>query len=105
MAQQTAPGSFADTIFRISEDYILREIAGEYAIVPVGAAAQLTNAILSPNETAVFLWRLFEKGTSPEAALQACLAEYEVSETEARAAVAGFVKDAYQCGTLKTERE
>ena len=39
--------------YRVSADYLLREIAGEYAIIPVGAASQISNAVMVPNDTAV----------------------------------------------------
>lgn len=45
--------------YRVSADYLLREIAGEYAIIPVGAASQISNAVMVPNDTAVFLWNTF----------------------------------------------
>ena len=45
--------------YRVSADYLLREIAGEYAIIPVGAACQISNAVMVPNDTAVFLWNAF----------------------------------------------
>ena len=32
--------------YRVSADYLLREIAGEYAIIPVGAASQISNAVM-----------------------------------------------------------
>ena len=32
--------------YRVSADYLLREIAGEYAIIPVGAACQISNAVM-----------------------------------------------------------
>lgn len=48
-----------ETKYRVSADYLLREIAGEYAIIPVGAACQISNAVMVPNDTAVFLWNAF----------------------------------------------
>ncbi len=47
--------------YRVSADYLLREIAGEYAIIPVGAACQISNAVMVPNDTAVFLWNTFQQ--------------------------------------------
>ena len=42
------------------EDFILREIAGEAVLVPVGENTELSNSIISLNETSVFLWKLFD---------------------------------------------
>ena len=47
--------------YRISPGYVLREIAGEYAIVPVGAGNEspMENTVMVPNDSAVFLWKNF----------------------------------------------
>ncbi len=50
--------------YRIKSDFILREIAGEYAIIPVGSDHIFSNAMMAPNSTAVFLWKAFEKGST-----------------------------------------
>ena len=66
--------------YRVSADYLLREIAGEYAIIPVGAACQISNAVMVPNDTAVFLWNAFlQPHTISEVVAQAA-EEYEAPE-------------------------
>lgn len=45
--------------YRVNSDYLLREIAGEYAIIPVGTACQISNAVMVPNDTAAFSGMLF----------------------------------------------
>ena len=45
--------------YRIHPDFALREIAGEYAIVPLGETQFFTNAMMTPNKTAAFLWQAF----------------------------------------------
>lgn len=32
--------------YHVNSDYLLREIAGEYAIIPVGTACQISNAVM-----------------------------------------------------------
>ena len=36
--------------YHVNSDYLLREIAGEYAIIPVGTACQISNAVMVPND-------------------------------------------------------
>ena len=44
--------------YRVSADYLLREIAGEYAIIPVGAACQISNAVGSGGKDSRFRIKL-----------------------------------------------
>ena len=47
--------------YRINPDFILREIAGEYTIIPIGGDNVFSNAVMAPNGTAVFLWEAFQQ--------------------------------------------
>ena len=42
---------------RISKDYIVREIAGEYIIVPTGREALNCQGLITVNETGAFRWK------------------------------------------------
>ena len=77
---------------KIEKEYILREIAGDYIIVPVGAAALEFNGMITVNETGAFLWEKLRKGTTKEELLHAMLEEYEVSEKEAEADIQEFLQ-------------
>ena len=79
--------------YRIRPGFILREIAGEYAIIPVDAEGVLANAMLSPNETAVFLWKAFEHPATIDEVTEKAMAEYEGEAEEIRRAVVSFVAD------------
>ena len=56
--------------YRVNSDYLLREIAGEYAIIPVGTACQISNAVMVPNDTAAFLWNALEEYEAAEDTIQ-----------------------------------
>lgn len=77
---------------KIEKEYILREIAGDYIIVPVGAAALEFNGMITVNETGAFLWEKLREGTTREELLHAMLEEYEVSEKEADADIQEFLQ-------------
>lgn len=77
---------------KIEKEYILREIAGDYIIVPVGAAALEFNGMITVNETGAFLWEKLREGTTKEELLHAMLEEYEVSEKEAEADIQEFLQ-------------
>ncbi len=85
---------------KIHPDFLLRDIAGEKVVLPVGEAAERLNGMIHLNETGIFLWTLLEKETDEAALLAAMLAEYEIDEETARADIARFVGTLRQAGIL-----
>ncbi len=82
--------------FRIKDGFILRRIAGEDTIIPADPDSDITNGVLSPNETAAFIWRIFQVSSTIEEAVRKVLSEYEVQEDTARAAVIQFIDESLQ---------
>lgn len=82
--------------YRIKPGYILREIAGEYAIVPAGAESKspLENTVMAPNGSAVFIWKHFEEPSTLEDVVVQGMLEYDVTEDRMRRSVENFVTDA-----------
>ena len=56
--------------YQLSGQYLLRDIAGEAVIIPIGENAPAGNAILEPNDTAAFLWHTFEQPRTAEQAMK-----------------------------------
>ena len=52
--------------FRANPDFILREIAGEAVLIPVGEAGIFENSLISLNDTCSFLWKLFQTPRTAE---------------------------------------
>ena len=77
---------------RAKKDVILREIAGEHILVPVGANAADFMGIMSLNDSGVFLWSLLlTQDCTEETLVRALLEEYEVERPEAAADVRAFL--------------
>lgn len=70
---------------------MLREVAGSYAVIPMGKAAASFNGMITLNEMGAFLWKRLEKGASREDLLAAVLAEYEVEADRALAGIDRFL--------------
>ncbi len=87
--------------YRINSNYLLREIAGEYAIIPVGTACLISNAVLVPNETAVFLWNAFQQPRTVSEVVAQALEEYEASEDTIRNSALNFVRDTLRYALLE----
>lgn len=85
-------------MMKIHEGFLLREVAGNHIVMPVGEAAQRLNGMIKLNETSAFLFRILESGADEEALVAALLAEYDVEEVVARRDVATFLD------TLRTAR-
>ena len=82
--------------YRIRSGYILREIAGEYAIIPVNVDSVFSNALMAPNETAAFLWNAFQKPSTIQDVVMRGLLKYDVAEEIIRNSVENFVKQALE---------
>lgn len=82
--------------YRIKDGYILREIAGEYAIIPVDAESQVSNALMTPNQSAAFLWKAFEQPSTIEDVVIKGMLEYEVTKDTLRSSVERFVKESLE---------
>lgn len=93
--------------YRIRPGYILREIAGEYAIIPVGAERNslLENSMMAPNGSAVFIWKCFEQASTIEDVFIKCLMEYDVTEEVLRKELTMFVTEALEYKILEEAEE
>ena len=89
--------------YRIKSGYILRKIAGEYAIVCAGAGREnpLENMAMTPNGSAVFIWKNFEQPSTMEDVVIRGMLEYDVTEDRMRRSVERFVADALECKILE----
>ena len=78
---------------KISENYILRKIAGEYIVVPTGSAAMDFKGLITLNDTGVFLWKLLqEDDQTKESLLDALCEEYEAVREEVKADIEEFLQ-------------
>ena len=87
--------------YRIREGFILREIAGEYTIIPVDDESLISNAIMAPNDSAAFLWKAFEKPSTIEDVVVQGLQEYDVAEETIRNSTEHFVKESLEYKILE----
>lgn len=74
---------------KIKEGYLLKEIAGNYVVVPVGNVD--FDGMISLNETGVFIWKKLENNVSFDSLLKDFLSEYDVDESTAKADLNAFI--------------
>jgi hypothetical protein len=78
---------------KIKNGFMLREIAGQWVIVPLGTRVVEFNSIMTLTESGAILWRLLEKGTEEEEMVKALLQEYDIDEATARKDIKLFVEN------------
>ncbi len=76
---------------KLKDGFILREVAGEHVVLSVGGEMDL-NGMITLNDTGCTLWKRLEQEAELSDLTAALLAEYEVDEPTARAAVERFVE-------------
>ena len=71
---------------------MLREIAGEAVLVPIGENTKIQNAMINLNETCAFLWKLFAEPRTIEEAIVEVKKEYEGDDAVITRDVTAFVE-------------
>lgn len=85
---------------KIEKEFILREIAGDYVIVPTGQTALEFNGLITVNELGAFIWKQLQQDITEEELIQAILEEYEVDQETARHDVKEFLNKLTECRIL-----
>ena len=88
---------------KVSKDFVLRQVADEYLLIPVGEAALKVNGMVSITESGYLLYQKLQSGCTGEELVEALLAEYEVGEAEAREDVTAFLDKLRKLGMLEEE--
>ena len=77
---------------KIKPGYLLRTVAGQHVVVPVGEQAVNFNGIITLNGSGKTLWELLVAGATKEQLIDGLLKRYEVSKIEAEADVEQFIR-------------
>ena len=85
---------------KIKDGFILREVAGNYIVVSVGAMVKEFNGVINLNETSALLWKLLEKGSSEDELAKALIKEYEIDSELAEKDAKAFVCKLKEAGLL-----
>jgi len=76
---------------KLDKTFVLRKIADDYVIVPVGATAVDFNGIITVNDTGAFLWEQLKEEKTIDDLVNAMLDEYDIDEDTARTDVNEFI--------------
>ena len=76
---------------KINKEFVLREIAGDYIIIPTGATVLEFNGLITVNEVGVTIWNMLQEEVTMDELVQGILAEQEVEEDVARKDIQEFL--------------
>ncbi|HJC90135.1 MAG TPA: PqqD family protein [Candidatus Mediterraneibacter excrementigallinarum] len=105
-SQEHLPGGTNEgdvRMFKANPNFLLREVAGEAVLVPVGEAGIFENSVISLNETCRFLWQLFQEPRTLEDVIAEARKEYSDPDGEMEQGIYDFIREYLKYGLLKEE--
>ena len=82
-------------------DYILRNIAGEYMLMPAGEQIKNFQGMLLMNELSAFVWEKMQTSVTREELLTEILSVYETDEQTAAADLDALLENLLQLGVIE----
>lgn len=86
---------------KVNQDFILREVAGENFLIPLGQAALRIHGMIVMTESGVLLWKKLQTEQTIEGLTESLLEEYDVDRQTAQKDVTEFIEKMYQIGILE----
>ena len=90
-----------ESIMRVEKEFVLREIAGDYIIIPTGKTVLEFNGLVTVNEVGVLLWKMLQEEVTFEDLVKGVLEEYDVDENTARSDIQEFLDKLTENNILK----
>lgn len=88
---------------KVDKEFILREIAGDYIIIPTGKTVLDFNGLITVNEVGVDLWKMLQQDVTLDDLVKGILSEYDVEEDVAREDIQEFLEALEKGGILKKD--
>lgn len=88
----------------VDKEFVLREIAGDYIIIPTGKTILEFNGLITVNEVGVSLWKMLQQEITFDGLVQGILEEYDVEESIAREDIQEFLDTLIAGGILMKEK-
>lgn len=82
---------FMEVNMKIKDGFMLRKVAGQWVVVPLGERVVEFNGLMTLSESGALLWKdMISNDVSEEDAVNLILSEYSIDENTARADVREF---------------
>ncbi len=90
---------------KVIKDLIVREIAGEYILIPTGEAALKIHGIVNLSESGYLLWNKMRSDCTEDELVEAILDEYDVDRETAVQDIRSFIEKMKKIGILENDEE
>jgi hypothetical protein len=85
---------------KISEDFVLRQVAGTWVVLPLKTDTVDFNGMVRLNDSGAMLWKILEQGASREELVQTLTERYNVPREQAAQDLDEFIGILNQVGCL-----
>lgn len=90
---------------KVQKEFVLREIAGDYVIIPTGKTVLTFNGLITVNEVGADLWKMLQSEVTFDDLLNGILETYDVDEETAREDIQEFLDSLIEGGILDKPEE
>lgn len=90
---------------KVDKEFILREVAGDYIIIPTGKTVLEFNGLVTVNEVGVSIWNMLQNDVTMEDIVNGILDEYDVEESVAKEDVEEFLTTLVDGGILEWDKK
>lgn len=84
-----------------SQDFLLRDVGGQFLLVPIGARVRDMNALITLNATGLRVWELLSEDRSTEDLVAAITGEFDADPERTRSDVLAFLDRLGRLGMLE----
>ena len=93
----------AETKYIANKEYVLREVLGEYMLIPTGKLSMTTNGVITISESAAYLLKKMDEGKTISQLCELLLEEYEVDRETVLSDVNEMVNNMYALNIIEIE--
>lgn len=86
---------------KIRDGFMLRNVAGQWVVVPLGERVVEFNGIMTLSESGALLWKLMANDVLEEELVRTVLEEYIIDEVTAKADVLEFITAIRERGLIE----
>ncbi len=86
---------------KLDKNIIVREIAGEYILIPTGSSALKMTGIFAITEVGAEIWKKLSEGKEEDTIIAELLEDYDVTEEQLRTDYAEFLSRLEENGLLE----
>ena len=88
---------------KLKKDYVLRQVARNWVVLPLGEETVNFSGMLKLNDSGAMLWQAMEQGADRQALSAKLVSEYGISGEAAAADVDAFLEKLARMGCMDAE--